>query len=163
MAYDNRWMVRPEWLRPYMPDAHGALVQRAMSARTHELHELKGPDFLCIGAPRSGTSWLYEVLSRHPALWLPPIKELHYFDEPSGSKRYYSYLRMRLTSGLWMNRPFSRFDLPYFFGRRDDAWYCRSVRARAPPGLITGEITPAYSTLEESDLVHLRRLNPKSS
>jgi len=37
---------------------------------------MTGPDFVGVGAPRSGTSWLYEVLSRHPALWLPPVKEL---------------------------------------------------------------------------------------
>lgn len=28
------------------------------------------PDFVIGGAPRSGTTWLYTVLSRHPRLWL---------------------------------------------------------------------------------------------
>jgi len=56
---------------------------------------MMGPDFVGVGAPRSGTSWIYEVLSRHSALWLPPVKEPHYFDEPVSSKRYYGYLRMR--------------------------------------------------------------------
>lgn len=39
------------------------------------------PDFLGIGAQRSGTSWLDALLRTHPALWLPERrKELHFFD-----------------------------------------------------------------------------------
>jgi hypothetical protein len=120
-----------------------------------------GPDFVGVGAPRSGTSWLYEVLSRHPALWLPPVKELHYFDEPSGSKRYYSYLRMRLISGFWIRHPLSRFDLRYFFRQRNDAWYCDLFESARRRGLVAGEITPAYSSLGENELMRLRSLNPE--
>jgi hypothetical protein len=43
----------------------------------------RGPDFLVIGAQRAGTTWLHQVLRRHPSLWLPPVKELHYFDKLS--------------------------------------------------------------------------------
>ncbi len=39
------------------------------------------PDFLCIGAQRSGTTWLHHNLRQHPEIWMPPLKELHYFDE----------------------------------------------------------------------------------
>jgi hypothetical protein len=113
---------------------------------------MMGPDFVGIGAPRSGTSWLYEVLARHPGLWLPPVKELHYFDEPLQTKRYYSYLRMRLISGFWIRRPLSRFDLQYFLGRRSDVWYCNLFAPARRRSLLTGEITPAYSTLEEPAL-----------
>src|SRR5689334_16087334 len=38
------------------------------------------PDFLCIGAQKAGTSWLYQQLEPHPDFWMPPVKELHYFD-----------------------------------------------------------------------------------
>lgn len=38
------------------------------------------PHFLCIGAQKAGTSWLYENLRRHPELYLPDQKELHFFD-----------------------------------------------------------------------------------
>jgi hypothetical protein len=121
---------------------------------------MMGPDFVGVGAPRSGTSWLYEALSRHPALWLPPVKELHYFDEPFRSKRYYSYLRMRLIAGLWNRRPLSRFDLQYFLGRRSDGWYCRLFASARHRGRVTGEITPAYSTLSEGELGQLSAVNP---
>ena len=40
------------------------------------------PDFLGIGAQKAGTTWLALNLGVHPQVWLPPIKELHYFDRP---------------------------------------------------------------------------------
>ena len=38
------------------------------------------PDFLCIGAQKSGTTWLHRVLMGHPDIYLPPQKEVHYFN-----------------------------------------------------------------------------------
>jgi hypothetical protein len=38
------------------------------------------PDFLGIGAQKSGTTWLYDQLRQHPALCLADEKEVHYFD-----------------------------------------------------------------------------------
>jgi hypothetical protein len=122
---------------------------------------LEGPDFVGLGAGRSGTSWLHEVLSRHPALWLPPVKELHYLDEPVRSKRHYRYLRMRLITGFWFRRPLSLFDLHFFFGRRSDAWYCGLFEPARRRGLLAGEITPDYSVVDETSLERLRALNPE--
>jgi hypothetical protein len=39
------------------------------------------PDFLGIGAQKSGTTWLHERLARNPAIYFPEKKEQHYFDE----------------------------------------------------------------------------------
>lgn len=39
------------------------------------------PDFLIIGTPKAGTSWLFSVLSRHPAVFMPLEKELYYFNQ----------------------------------------------------------------------------------
>src|SRR5438477_9875293 len=41
------------------------------------------PDFLCVGVHKSGTTWLYQQLDSHPDFWMPPMKELHYFDQLS--------------------------------------------------------------------------------
>jgi Sulfotransferase domain len=38
------------------------------------------PDFLCIGTQKSGTTWLYEQLKKHPGICLADEKEVHYFD-----------------------------------------------------------------------------------
>jgi len=37
------------------------------------------PNFLVIGAPKSGTTSLFHYLSQHPDVYLPVRKELHYF------------------------------------------------------------------------------------
>lgn len=38
------------------------------------------PDFICIGAPKSGTSWLYDQLVAQPDVFLPAEKGTNYFD-----------------------------------------------------------------------------------
>jgi hypothetical protein len=40
---------------------------------------MKRPNFYVIGAPRCGTTALYTYLRSHPNVFLPEIKELHYF------------------------------------------------------------------------------------
>lgn len=59
---------------------------------------MTAPDFLCIGCQRSGTTTLYNVLETHSEVWLPPIKEIHFFDEPpySMEKRVTSLERRKL-------------------------------------------------------------------
>jgi len=41
------------------------------------------PDFLFIGPDKTGSSWLNYVLSQHPACYVPPAKDIWFFD------RYY--------------------------------------------------------------------------
>jgi len=43
------------------------------------------PTFLGIGAQKARTTWLYDQRIKHPEIWLPPIKEILFFDR---SKRY---------------------------------------------------------------------------
>jgi hypothetical protein len=39
-----------------------------------------GPDFIVMGQQRSATRWLYDQLRNSDKFWMPPIKELNYFD-----------------------------------------------------------------------------------
>src|SRR5215471_4218872 len=48
------------------------------------------PDFLCVGAQKAGTSWLYQQLEPHPDFWMPPLKELHYLDLLNRTKRFHA-------------------------------------------------------------------------
>jgi hypothetical protein len=41
------------------------------------------PNFIYIGPDKAGSSWLHEVLLRHPQIFLSPAKDLYFFD------RYY--------------------------------------------------------------------------
>lgn len=129
------------------------------------------PDFLGIGAQRGGSSWLYRVLSHHPRVWMPPVKEIHYFDKPRVGERTDAFLgkqglvrvrdyvtgdTFRTTGdGFWSNL---RWDAHYVLGRRNLDWYVDLFRPH--PDQITGEITPAYGTLEESRVREIRNYNP---
>jgi len=39
------------------------------------------PNFICPGAHKSATTTLYNLLRQHPDVYLPDIKELHFFDK----------------------------------------------------------------------------------
>jgi Sulfotransferase family len=120
----------------------------------------RGPDFLVIGAQRAGTTWLHRVLSQHRGLWLPPVKELHYFDKLDTKRTAFDpkeRQRVRL-SGLKSMDPWL---LRYWFGRRDDNWYGRLFRDAKARGFIAGEITPAYATLNDKVLRRIHRMNDK--
>jgi hypothetical protein len=53
------------------------------------------PNFLVIGAPRAGTTWIERQLREHPQVFLPSRKELHFFDREEnfekGIDHYKSY------------------------------------------------------------------------
>jgi len=55
-------------------------IEKSMySAGILSASRLSLPDFLGIGAMKSGTTWLYENLRFHPEIYLPATKELYYF------------------------------------------------------------------------------------
>ncbi len=43
--------------------------------------EIRRPNFLYIGASKSGSSWIYEILREHPEAFVPKVKDLHFFDD----------------------------------------------------------------------------------
>jgi hypothetical protein len=44
-----------------------------------EVQDMTLPNVVCIGAQRTGTTWLYACLSEHPQVFLPDEKDLSYF------------------------------------------------------------------------------------
>jgi hypothetical protein len=131
--------------------------------------ERGGPGFLGIGAQKAATTWLDRCLRRHPALWLPPLKELHYFDAPGArpvlgrgwaGRRLRRELPPRLRSDArFLDWNGLRWDTRYFFGRRDDEWYLSLF-----PGdraSVAGEITPDYSILDAAAVARVHRLLPE--
>ena len=101
------------------------------------------PDFLCVGAQKAGTSWLYRRLEPHPDFWMPPVKELHYLDNLNRTRRLHAPRRgdERDASFLEdMNNLGARFYL-------DLDSYGRLFCHKGP--LLSGDISPAYSTLTD--------------
>jgi len=137
-------------------------------------------DFLGIGVQKSASSWLWSLLKEHDAVWMPPRKELHYFDRsldyPSPSFLASDNLKERLNDQKPHNilfrqkleeelsRQVSSSDenrewyLNYFLGTYSDAWY-QSLFEQGK-GKIKGEITPAYSILNKKDIEHIHTLFP---
>ena len=51
------------------------------------------PDFLVIGAAKSGTTTLYHYLRRHPGIFMSPVKEPCFFDPEVGGPRGVAWYR----------------------------------------------------------------------
>ncbi len=154
------------------------------------------PDFLCIGAQKAGTGFLYDCLQTVDAFRLPPRKELHHFDR--GDQPFYGnvlFLRRvartlgfdRLDDDAALRRQFRRlwrpwpwqpqqlpFDRPialdwpnirflrryadYVLGEASDEQYLGLFQPYAR--WVTGDMTPAYSVLDEDQVRAVDRLLP---
>ena len=64
----------------YYKQAAGATHRWLYSSQLRSASKLTLPDFLGIGAQKSGTSWLAKNLRYHPQIFVSKEKELHYFD-----------------------------------------------------------------------------------
>jgi hypothetical protein len=118
----------------------------------------RGPDFLVVGAQRAGTTWLHRVLGKHPGLWLPPVKELHYFNHPSRRRTLLDAgerkrIRWKTASAV------SLWHVRYLLGARGDDWYARLFHAAQGRGLLAGETTPAYAVLGQDGFERIKRVN----
>jgi len=99
------------------------------------------PDFLCIGVHKGGTTWLYQQLDAHPDFWMPPLKELHYFDQLSRVQRS-SSPRCRDERDRRFLESINKLSVkPYI----DFEHYARLFEPKGP--LLSGDISPNYSTL----------------
>jgi hypothetical protein len=96
---------------------------------------------LCIGAHKGGTTWLYQQLDSHPDFWMPPVKELHYFDQLSRVHRA-AHPRCRDERDLrFLERLRSLSGEPGI----DLENYGHLFEPKA--SLLSGDISPNYSTL----------------
>jgi hypothetical protein len=112
-------------------------------------HELNGtasdgrPDFLCVGAQKAGTSWLYQQLEPHPDFWMPPVKELHYLDQLNKPKRTQGPRCNDERDASFMDR---MQDLRGRFYLDLDS-YGRLFQHKGT--CLSGDISPAYCTLND--------------
>ena len=99
------------------------------------------PDFLCIGVHKGGTTWLYQQLDSHPEFWMPPLKELHYFDQlsrvhRSSSARCRDERDLRFLENINSLSAKPEIDFEHY------------AKLFEPKGsLLSGDISPNYSTL----------------
>jgi hypothetical protein len=77
----------------------------------------KYPDYLIIGASRSGTTSLFEYLIRHPNVEDPTTKQIHYFDKyyVRGKNWYKNHFPLKWKKGI------SGDATPYYYNSPDAA------------------------------------------
>ncbi len=143
-----------------------------------DLKPLRYPDFICIGAQKGGTTWLDRMLRQHPDIWLPPTKEVHYFNRllerrTAASKDETTKIdAARMQSILAsMRRVLSEAGTP---AEKIAEIYCLSligtpeptdetygrIFQTAPENMVCGEITPNYARLPDEYVLHMLRLQP---
>lgn len=115
------------------------------------------PDFLYIGAPRAGSTWLFRNLEQHPDIWLPPCKNILYF-HPRFQIYRFKFLKY-FGKGLFSKDVqeaewYRKFFLTPFVS---DSWYTQLFPDNKT---IKGEIAEAYCSLEKKDVLRIKDLNP---
>jgi len=97
MGNSNRIKVGM-WLRRHKTSlAIASSLNKVLYTTTGSAHIL--PDFLIIGAARSGTTSLYEYLIKHPSIMPAVGKEVYFFDKKfdKGINWYKSFFATKLT------------------------------------------------------------------
>jgi hypothetical protein len=133
---------------------------------------MPAPSFLCIGAQKAGTSWLFVQLARHPNVWMPPVKELHFFDHLYTERNHEwttDHIRYGVRRALkaYLDRS-GAIDWEYVRYLTDMAthklftkpWYLRCFDLQEAQGRICGDITPEYSTISAEGVQHVARMLP---
>lgn len=130
----------------------------------------------CVGATKSGTSWLHEALADHPECHFRSVKELHYFD--GLEKR--SFARQADDMTVWRDRLAERLlsapdrkkaDLARRVADRDDwiallrkgqedtgAYLAYLHKGQRPQAKVVGDVTPAYALLPVDRLRAMAKL-----
>jgi Sulfotransferase family len=113
-----------------------------------------GPDFLCIGAHKAGTTWLYQQLNSHPDFWMPPVKEFHYFDQLGRVQRASSPRRRDEREVRFLENLMKLSAKPHL----DLANCARLFELKG--ALLSGDISPNYSTLSDEVIRQITRHFP---
>lgn len=134
------------------------------------------PDFIGIGAQKAGTTWLYDMLAQNPSIWLPPLKEVHFFDyldaKPARRERRAEHIarvadrleRGKIEKGSEGDAAKKAAFLRGLVGDNllTPEWYASIFDYPDAAGRVTGEITPAYLELDEAQLQTLAGMLPKT-
>lgn len=130
---------------------------------------MSNPDFLCIGTQKAGTSWLHHMLRGHSSFWVPPVKELQFFNNyfAPNSLPWAGRSRLDRAKGLISYHiacevvDWEVIRAAALIAQEDVNlnWY-HSIFDFAPSDRIKGEITPEYTLLKQEEIRVLAGLYP---
>ena len=143
----------------------------------------RGPDFLCVGPEKTGTTWLFDHLMAHDSIAMPKLKEIKYFYED-----YYAHMEKpiprlfnrdgwhrwryrRLVKEtlkelvthpirLFKNREDLKWNISYVFQTHDDDWYLSKFPKSSD--VLQGDISPQYFFLPEEQIKKIQSLIPNT-
>lgn len=116
------------------------------------------PQFLVVGVVKGGTTALYNLLARHPGIYLPPIKETHFFARADMQPAFFSReyrLDVERDIGSYINKGMR--EVLHSAHVTDPAHY-HALFAKATEGQVTGEVCPSYAcSPSAAAAIHERR------
>lgn len=126
------------------------------------------PKFLCIGVQKAATSWLWVQLRWHPEVWMPPVKELHYFDHlfvPENRSWTTAHIQKNVKDSLNWHAKNGKIDLPYFRYMVDlatedlfsEEWYRKAYSLKGADAKLAGDITPEYFMIPEEGIAYVKK------
>ena len=133
------------------PDIHRQLTRVTTAAPDASLRHF--PDFLILGPQRTGTTWIYHNLKRHPCVFLPPDKELYYFSTlgKSGHPKF-RFVHLEDYLAVMADSPRSWLKKSYDSLRKSARLYHPAVR---------GEATASYAAQPPEVIRDICLLNPE--
>ena len=140
-------------------------------------------DFLGIGVQKGGTSWFYENLAHHPQVWLPFIKEVHFFNRQLLTRKALELVKrtgdfedLHIVRLIRLRiRKLRKGEIASEYGKSTEIAYLKRLLDRdlfmtdewydllfslAPAGHKTGEVTPFYCAIQEETIAHIRQRYP---
>ena len=75
------------------------------------------PNFICLGAAKSGTTTLHDILRQHPEIYVPAFKEPHFFDIPENYKNGIDWYQKNYFKNA-NKKVIAEFTPSYFFDKQ---------------------------------------------
>ena len=131
------------------------------------------PFLLCVGAQKSATSWLAEMMRTKTPVWVGAFKGFHYFDRYSeipsvrvnGDKRFHDRFK-RLTSELPGMRDVARNRLIWLLDRLlidSDESYAEYIAKYSSAAPAAADFTPEYATLPQVAFERMKAVLPNAT
>jgi len=61
------------------------------------MEAIRLPNFLVIGVEKGGTTWLHAQLKKHPEIFLPQSKEIHFFNKYNSNLIKHDYFQLGIN------------------------------------------------------------------